>query len=180
MIIPLPGRREREEGARLIERDGVVEPADHRHGRRDGRGPGAGLVAEQLQMRHVRPDEGQPRLGAHPGKIAALGEEAVAGMDGVAAGRRRRRDHGLGIQIGRRALARQGPGFVGDAEVQAARVVFRIHGDGRQAHVGRGAGDADGDLAPVGDQQLRHAHGVPVPRSSRPMVAQRPREVTGR
>ena len=155
----------------------MIEPADHRYGRRDGRGPGAGLVAEQLQMRHVRPDEGQPRLGAHSRKITALGEKAVAGVESVAAGRRRRRDHGLGIQIGGGALARQGPGFVGDAKVKAARVVFRIHGDGRQTHVGRGAGDTDGDLAPVGDQQFRHAHGVPVPRSSRPMVAQRPRAV---
>jgi hypothetical protein len=116
-------------------------------------------------MRRLRPNEGQPRLGAHPGKIATLREEPVPWVDGVTAGRRRRRDHGPGIQIGRRALAWQRPAFVSDAKVQAAGVVFRIHGDGGQAHVGRGAGDADGDLAPVGDQQLCHAHGVFVRRA---------------
>ena len=137
----------------------MVETVDHRYGRRGGRDSGAGLVAKQLQMLHVRPDEGQPCPGAHPRKIAALGEEPVARVEGVAAGRRRRRDHGLGVQVGGRALTRQGPEFVGHAEVQAVGVVFRIHGNGRQTHVGRSAGDADGDLAPVGDQQSRHAHG---------------------
>jgi hypothetical protein len=36
-------------------------------------------------------------------------------------------------------MARQRPGFVDHTEVQAAGVVFRIHGDGGQTHVGRGA-----------------------------------------
>ena len=35
-----------EEGASVVERDGMVEAVDHRYGHRDGRGPGAGLVAE--------------------------------------------------------------------------------------------------------------------------------------
>jgi hypothetical protein len=138
----------------------VVETVDHRYGRRGGRDPGAGLVAKQLQMLHVRPDEGEACLGAHPRKITVLGEEPVARVEGVAAGHSRRRDHGPGIQIGGRTLTRQSPDVVGHAEVQAVGVVFRIHGNGGQTHVGRSAGDADGDLAPVGDQQSRHAHGV--------------------
>ena len=148
-----------EEGARLVEGDGVIETAAHRDGRVGGGGPGARLVAEQLQVLHVRPDEGQPRLGAHPREVAALGEEAVAGVDGVAAGRLRRRDQRLGIQVGGRALSGQRVACIRHAHMQAAGVVLGMDGDGRYAEVGRGAGDADGDLAPVGDQQLRHAHG---------------------
>jgi hypothetical protein len=137
----------------------VIETGDHRHGRFHGRGPGARLVAEQLQKLHARPDEGQPGLGAPPRKIAALGEEPVAGMDGIAARRSSRRDHRFGIQVGGRAPTGQGLDVVGHAQMQAPRVVLREHGNGRHAHVGRGAGDADGDLAPVGDQQFRHGHG---------------------
>ena len=79
----------------------------------------------------VGPDEGQARLRATAREVAALGEEAIARMDCIAAGGLCRRDHGLGVQIGRRALARQ-PRLVGHAHMQAARVVLGMHGDGRR------------------------------------------------
>ena len=42
--------------------------------------------------------------------------------------------------------------------MQAVRIVLGINRHRGQAHVGRRAGDADGDLAAIGDQQFRHAH----------------------
>ncbi len=93
MIIAPSGAERREERLRLVERDRAVEAADHRHGGRRRRLPRAGLVAEQLEVLRpaARRTSGRPRRRLR--EIAALGEEAVARMDRIAAGRLGRRDH---------------------------------------------------------------------------------------
>ncbi len=51
----------------------------------------------------LRADEGEPGGRAGAGETGILRQEAVAGMDGVAAFRLRRRDDGFAVEIGRRA-----------------------------------------------------------------------------
>ena len=131
----------------------MIEAADHGHVGLLRGIPCPRLVAEQVEMFYVRTDEDQPGIVTGFGEIAALGEEAVARVDGVASRRPRRGDHRLHIEIGRGARPRQQPDFVGDAKVQAARVVLGVNRNRRQAHVGGGARNADGDFAAIGDQE---------------------------
>ena len=62
----------------------MVDAADDWHGCGDRGGSGAGLVAEQVQIRYTGADKGEAVFGALAGEIAAFGEEAVAGVNGVA------------------------------------------------------------------------------------------------
>ena len=143
-----------EERFRLVQRDGAVDARDDRDVSRGGRGAGAGFVAEQSEMRDIGADESQAGSDACFREIGAFRQEAVAGVNGVAAGFFRRRDDTAGVQIGRRAEAGQRVLFVRDADMQAFRVVLGINRDGSQAQIGGGPGDADRDLAAIGDQQF--------------------------
>ena len=108
LMIIAPPLSDGEERLRLVQRDGVVEAADHRHISLLPRPPAPGPCrrtgpdAPTSGPTKVRPASAQRRA-----KSAALGEEAVAGMDGIAARCLGRRDDRVGVQIGRRALARQ-------------------------------------------------------------------------
>ncbi len=147
-----------EERVRLVQRNRAVEAANHRHihGRRGG--AGTRLVAEQFEMRDVGTNEGQPGLGAASAKVRTFGQEAVTGMDGVTLRRLCRRNHVRAVQIGRGPLAWQRQSLIGHAQMQRARVVLGIDRHRREAHVGCRAGDADGDLTAIGDQQFRNGH----------------------
>ena len=72
-------------------------------------------------------------------------------MDGLAAGRHRRGDDGLDVEValcrGRRADA---DGAVGEAHVHRVLVGGRVHGHGLDAELVQRANDAHGDLASVG------------------------------
>ena len=142
-----------EEVLGFLKRDSAVQPLDHRHVRGDGRGPGAALVAEQFQVHRSRADEGDAASFAAPREAGAFGKEAVARMDGVAAGGLGRLHHAFFVQVGRRTQAGEAMRFVRNAGVQAGVVVFGIHGDRANAEVGSRARDSDGDLAAIGDQQ---------------------------
>ena len=94
-----------------------------------------------------------PRVGDGPGEVGVLGEEAVAGVDGVGAAARDRVEDGLGVEVALgRGLAAEGVGLVGEADVQGVAVEVGVHGDGGDAELAARADDPDGDLAPVGDQ----------------------------
>ncbi len=76
-------------------------------------------------------------------------------MDGVGIGDFGGADHGRNIEIAARAFSgADADGFVGKAGVQAMAVGFRVYRYGADAEILAGANDADGDLAPVGDQNL--------------------------
>ena len=79
-------------------------------------------------------------------------------MQRIATRRLRRRDHRLDIEVGPRAPPRNFPGFVGGADVQRQRVVRWIDGDGGKAGFAGGAGNANGDLAAIGDQESVQGH----------------------
>ena len=143
---------------RLGER--VVVVAQHAVGARD-RGQAvlgqqlarARLGGEPLEHLGRRPDEGQPVGARHLRERVVLGQEAVAGVDRVAAGDER---GGQDVGRGQVAAARlRGPDadrLVG--ELDGARVAVRlaVGHDRADAQAAAGAQDAQGDLAPVGDE----------------------------
>ncbi len=75
----------------------------HGHPQRLGEGTRRGLVAEQRQYLGRRPHEPDAHLGAAPGEEGVLAEEAVAGVEGVAAGLDGDLQHALDVQVRRRA-----------------------------------------------------------------------------
>ena len=142
-------RKAVEEVLRLGDGYRVVDAAHDGHVGRRGGGAGAGLVAEELERLDARADEGQSGLVAGAGEAGVLGEEAVAGMHGVAAGLDGGGDDGADVEVGGRAGAVEDDHVVGLAGVQGARVVAGRHRHRRHAELRRRAHDADGDLAPV-------------------------------
>ena len=113
-------------------------------------------------------------LGADPddvvafddlGELRVLGEEAVAGVDGVGVDDLGRRDDVGDVEVGfgrrRRADA---DGLVGEADVHRVGVGGRMDRDGLDAHLVAGAVDAERDLAAVGDQQLLDLHAARLSR----------------
>ena len=120
---------------------------------------GADLVAHDLDGLGRRADEGHPALGDGPGEVGVLGEEAVAGVDGVGPALLDDAEDGLGVQVALgRGLAAQGVGLVGQPDVE--RVAVELGVDGHRGHPELAAGpdDPDGDLSPVGDENLlQHA-----------------------
>ena len=95
---------------------------------------------------------------AGPREGDGFGEEPVARMHRVGAGALRGLDQGVGVEIGAGAAAGDGLGVIAGAHVQGLRVVLGEDGDRLDAHLGGGAGDADGDLATVRDQQAADRH----------------------
>ena len=97
-----------------------------------------------------------PACCARGRERGVLGQESVAGMDGVRArlarGRRGSRRSTGSSRRRRRADAHRA---IGEQHVQRVRVGVRVDRDGRDAELAAGADDADRDLAAVGDQDLR-------------------------
>ena len=120
---------------------------------------GADLVAHDLDGLGRGPDEGHAPLGDGPGEVGVLGEEAVAGVDGVGPALLDGLEDRLGVEValGRR-LAPQGVGLVGQPDVERVPVELGVDGHGGHAHLPAGPDDPDGDLSPVGDENLlQHA-----------------------
>ena len=82
-----------------------------------GQCPGLDLGPKQLERFGAGADEREARLFAATGEIRALGEKAVAGVDGVTAGLAGDREQLLDIEIGRHAPALEGAGQVGLARM---------------------------------------------------------------
>src|SRR4051812_24535785 len=70
----------------LLAFDDAVAAGEHRHARLLHRATGPGLVAHQLDDVRVGTDEADMARLAHLGKVGALGQEAVARVNGVRAG----------------------------------------------------------------------------------------------
>ena len=113
---------------------GILQP----HGADGGRG-------------RADPDQ----AGGHDGlgEVGVLGQEAIAGMDGLGARGLRGGQNLRRVQIG--VSGRGGAdqdGFIGLADVQGLRIGLGIDRDRADAHAAGGAEDATGDLATIGDQ----------------------------
>ena len=102
------------------------------------------------------PTQTSPAATHGPGEGGVLGQEAVAGVDGVgAAAPAPRATSGVDVEVG---LGRRGPGqahgLVGLGDVGGVGVGVGEHGHAADAQRVGGADDAAGDLAPVGDEEL--------------------------
>ncbi len=127
---------------------------DHRRARTPGGLARAQLVAEEVERLRRRTDEDEARLrhGAREGGV--LGEEAVAWMDRLAAGRLGERDDPRPVEVGGGAPAAERVRLVGLAQVKRLGVVLRIDRHAFDPQIRGGAGDAHGDLAAIGDEEL--------------------------
>src|SRR4029077_8340024 len=114
----------------------------------DGLAPGARLLAHLLHRLGRRTDERDAGVRAGARALRVLREEAVPRVDRVGAGGLAGGDHVLDREValarGRRAHAHR---FVAGAHVQGGAIGVAVDGDGGDAHLLAGAGDAEGDLA---------------------------------
>ncbi len=115
---------------------------------------GGQLVPKRLDDVGGRADPGQPGAGDRAGEVSPLGEETVAGVDGVGPGAGRGVQQGVDVQVGLGGgAAGQRYRPVGVGHERLAGVAVRVHRYRGDPHGGRGRGDAAGDLAPVRDEQ---------------------------
>src|SRR5262249_777693 len=102
------------------------------------------------------PDKTETGLIAGAGKGGIFGEEAVSRMDGVDVVLAGEGDDALNVEVRPNRFARLADpvGFVRLEAVQREAILVRIDGDGPNAQFVRGTEHADGDLAPIGNQQF--------------------------
>ncbi len=133
-------------------RSSDVARGQHPHARFFGGGAQGEPVAMEHERLGVRPDEHDARLLAAPRQLEALVEEAVAGMDRLAAVRDRgRHDHGrVGVVLGRADVRDR------IARLRVDRFLFSVGtgGDGVGPEATAGAGHAGRDFATTGDEDL--------------------------
>jgi len=150
-----------QQGPRLLQRGVAVGAGQDGHAQLASPGPGGALVAEQRERAGRGTGEAHPGLGAARGQLRPLRCEAVPGMQHVTARAGGRGDDRIDVKVGRRTRSRQLDRRVGPADVAAGGVVGGIDRDRLDPEHGRRRHDADGDLAPVGDEQsLDHRPGV--------------------
>ena len=158
-------------GGRLVA-DGSVGAGHDRDAEARGGALGLDLVAHHADVLRARADEGDVVGGEDLGEAGVLGEEAVAGVDGVGAGDlaggQQLRDVEVGLPRRRRADAHA---LVGKAHVHGVGVGGRMDGDRGDAELLAGAQHPQRDLAAVGDQDLaeqmgRRGHSMTISGSS--------------
>ena len=137
-----------------------LRAGDERHARaRHGR-PRRELVAHGGDRLRRRSDPDETRGLDRLGEGGALGEEAVAGMDGVRAGRTGRAEQRLDVEIRLAGGWRSdGDRLVGGEHVGRATVGLGVDGNCAQARLAAGTCDPDGDLSAVGDEDGAHGDG---------------------
>ena len=117
------------------------------------------LVAEAVDGLGAGPDPHQTGVDDLLREAGVLGEEAVAGVNGIRTRLVGDLDELVLQQVGvagRRAP--EGVGLVRDLDVEGVPVGVGVDGHGCDPVVGAGAGDADGDLTAVGDEDFADGH----------------------
>ncbi|KAF5292952.1 hypothetical protein FQR65_LT20181 [Abscondita terminalis] len=106
----------------------------------------------------LRADEGEAAFLDALGEIGVLAQKAIAGVDGFGIGHFSGRDDGRHVEVAQRGRCRaDAHGLVGQLDVLGVAVGLGIHHHGLDAEFPAGALDAQGDLAPVGNQNfLKH------------------------
>ncbi len=121
-----------------------------------------GLVAHAGNHIGCRADELDAALGTDLCQFSVLGQEAVARVQGVTAGFYRQVNQLARVQITGQRVAADVVGLVGAFDVQGIAVGIGVDRNRGDAHLRASADDANGNLAPVGNQNfLDH---VRVPR----------------
>ena len=142
----------------VVRLDGAGAALDDRDPCSDRGGTGLGLVADAADRLHVGADELDVVRAADLGEVCVLGEEAVAGVDGVDVGDLRGGDDVRDREIGLRARSRtDADGIVRERQVVRSGVGFRVDDDALDVELTAGPDHAKGDFAPVGDENaLEH------------------------
>ncbi|OMI33961.1 choline dehydrogenase [Streptomyces sparsogenes DSM 40356] len=119
---------------------------------------GGDLVPEVADRGRRGADPGQAGVEDGLGEVGVLGQEAVAGVDGVGAGfGGGGQDLGLVEVAGRWCVTAQRVGFVGRAHMHRVPVRIGIDRNTRDPGIPTGTGNADRDFATIGDEHLFHA-----------------------
>ncbi len=119
---------------------------------------GRDLVAEELEAVRRRPDKGEPGGLHRLGEGDVLAQESVSRMDSVASGLACDLDDPSDVEIGAGAGGAERNSVIGAPCMQALLIIRRMDGDSLDPHFGGGSGNANGDLATIGDQQLSYGH----------------------
>ena len=143
-----------------------VRAGDRRQAEAAEEPPRGLLRGEPLEDLRRGPDERELVGADRIGEAGVLGQEAVPGVDRVAAGDDGRGDDGRSRQVAAPRLGRpDADRLVGELHGQALAVRLAVGDDRRQAHRPAGAQDPQRDLAAVGDQDARdHQGSIPAPR----------------
>ena len=125
-----------------------------------GRDPAGDLVSHDLDGFGGRTDEGHAPFGDGAGEVGVLGEEPVAGVDAVGTGTLDDLEDLVGVEVALgRGLTAEGVGLVGQTDVEGVAVEVGVDRHGGDTQFLAGTDDPDGDLAPVGDQDLGQHEG---------------------
>ena len=120
---------------------------------------GRHLVTELAHRLGGRADELDVATAADFGEVLVLGQESIAGMDGLHVADFGGADDVLDQQVTAGGLGRtDADGFAG--ELQIVRAAVRLTADGHRfdSHLAAGAENPESDLASIGDQDaLKHA-----------------------
>ena len=135
---------------------GAVAPGQERHVRLPRELAGPDLVAEQPDHLRARADEADAARPADLGERRVLGEEAVPGVNRLGVrdlgGRDQLRDVEVALAAVRGADA---DALVGQPHGERSGIGGRMGHHRPDAHLPARAQDPEGDLPPVGDQDLR-------------------------
>ena len=123
------GAQRCKEGLGLFEAGRPAGAFDHGHAAFSSPAPWPAPCRRTVQRLRRRPDEDDAFLDAAPGECGILAEEAIAGVQRIAAGRLRSRDHGFDVQIGPRAPPRDLVSGIGGAGMHRLRIVGGIDRD---------------------------------------------------
>ncbi len=154
-------RRGLDQHRQLLGGDGVgIEFFEHRNTRGGHHLLRLDLGAHRGHRSDRRADPGQAGIEHRGSEFGVLGEEAVAGMDGVRPGGTGGRDQLRGVEVARRSRrvgdigtrALESDRSVGLAHMRRRGVGIGVHGDGADAQPPAGVEHPPGDLTAVGDQ----------------------------
>ncbi len=142
------GRLHQQRVAHLVGPVGVFGGGQRGHAGFDGGGLGPDLVAHGVDHVGLGPTHTSPASITDRANAGVLGQEAVAGVDGVGARAAGGVEDGVAVEV----AAGEAHGLVGVGHERGAGVGVDEHGHGAQAHGARRAEHAAGDLAAVGHQ----------------------------
>ena len=129
---------------------------DHRYAAPAGHFLGMELIPHLVEDMAGRPDEDDARLLTGPGEVGILGQEAVAGVNGIHILALGQRNDLLDAQIGPEgaAVLADEIGLVRLGAEQREFILLGIDGDGTHIGVKAGTEDADRNLSTVCHQYL--------------------------
>jgi hypothetical protein len=118
---------------------------------------GRHLVAQVADRLRGRTDPDQARVDHGLREVGVLGEEPVAGVDGVRPRLGRGCQDLVDAEVGvRGGLPPEGERLIGQAHKQCVGVGFCVDGDAAVTGVLGGSDDAHGDLSAVGNEHFGH------------------------